>query len=55
MRQPAVFLFDEPLSNLEGTGMTVAAAMTPAELDKLYTAEVQLYRSIAKSINLQPQ
>ncbi len=40
---------------LEGTGGTVSAAMSPAELDRLYATEVERYRAMAKAINLAPQ
>jgi tripartite-type tricarboxylate transporter receptor subunit TctC len=40
---------------LEGTGGTMAAAMNRAELDRLYTAEIERYRAMARSINLTPQ
>jgi tripartite-type tricarboxylate transporter receptor subunit TctC len=39
----------------ESTGNEVAKPMTPAELDKLYTAEIARYQAIAKSVNVQPQ
>jgi len=39
----------------ESTGNEVGKAMTPAELDKLYAAEIARYQGIAKSLNLQPQ
>lgn len=40
---------------LEGTGSQVPKAMSVAELDKLYVSEVERYKAIFKSINLQPQ
>jgi hypothetical protein len=39
----------------ESTGNEVGKPMTPAELNKLYTAEIARYQGIAKSLNLQPQ
>lgn len=39
----------------EGSGNAVLAPRTPAELNTLYQAEIQRYRTIARSINLQPQ
>jgi len=40
---------------LEGSGNVVLAARSPAELAKIYQAEIERYRGIARSINLQPQ
>jgi len=40
---------------LEGSGNYVAAARSPAELATLYKQEIDRYRAIAKSINLQAQ
>ena len=40
---------------LEGSGNYVAAARSPAELANLYKEEIDRYRAIAKSINLQAQ
>ena len=40
---------------LEGSGNAVLAARTPAELSRIYNAEIERYRGIARSINLQPQ
>lgn len=40
---------------LEGTGSTIRPSLSLGELDKLYTAEVERYRQIAKGINLTPQ
>ncbi len=40
---------------LEGSGNAVLAARTPAELARIYNAEIERYRGIARSINLQPQ
>jgi tripartite-type tricarboxylate transporter receptor subunit TctC len=37
------------------TGNTVPGMVSQAELDKLYTSEVERYRALFKSINLQPQ
>ena len=39
----------------ESTGNEVAKPMAPADLDKLYTAEIARYQAIAKSVNVQPQ
>ena len=39
----------------ESTGNEVGKAMTLAELDKLYSAEIARYQGIAKALNLQPQ
>ena len=39
----------------EGSGNAVLAARTPAELSRIYNAEIERYRGIARSINLQPQ
>jgi tripartite-type tricarboxylate transporter receptor subunit TctC len=39
----------------EATGSTVPKPMSIAELDKLYTSEVDRYKAIFKSINLSPQ
>jgi tripartite-type tricarboxylate transporter receptor subunit TctC len=39
----------------ESTGNEVGKPMPPAELNKLYTAEIARYQGIAKSLNLQPQ
>jgi tripartite-type tricarboxylate transporter receptor subunit TctC len=40
---------------LEGSGNYVAAARSPAELATFYKQEIERYRAIAKSINLQAQ
>jgi tripartite-type tricarboxylate transporter receptor subunit TctC len=40
---------------LESTGGTVFKQITLAETEKLYTSEIERYRAIARSINLQPQ
>ncbi len=40
---------------LEGSGNVVLPARTPAELARIYQSEIERYRAIAKSINLQPQ
>lgn len=40
---------------LEGSGNVVLPPRTPAELAQVYQAEIERYRAIAKSINLQPQ
>jgi tripartite-type tricarboxylate transporter receptor subunit TctC len=40
---------------LEGTGNVVLAARSPAELARIYQGEIERYRAIAKSINLQAQ
>lgn len=40
---------------LEGSGNYVAAARSPAELATLYKQEIERYRAVAKSINLQAQ
>lgn len=40
---------------LEGTGGTVFKQLSLAETEKLYIAEIERYRAVAKSINLQPQ
>ncbi len=39
----------------EASGNVVLGARSPAELAKIYQAEIELYRGIARSINLQPQ
>lgn len=39
----------------ESTGNEVGAAMSPAELNRLYAAEIARYQGIARSLNLQPQ
>ena len=39
----------------EASGNVVISARSPAELAKIYQAEIELYRGIARSINLQPQ
>ena len=40
---------------LEGSGNVVLSSRTPAELARIYQSEIERYRAIAKSINLQPQ
>jgi len=40
---------------LEGSGNVVLAARSPAELARVYQTEIERYRAIARSINLQPQ
>jgi len=40
---------------LESTASTVAEPLKRAELDRLYTAEIERYRAMAKGINLTPQ
>ena len=40
---------------LEATGNVVLKPRTPAELTRIYNAEIERYRQIARSINLQPQ
>ncbi|WP_416545951.1 Bug family tripartite tricarboxylate transporter substrate binding protein [Limnohabitans sp. DCL3] len=40
---------------LEGSGNVVLASRSPAELARVYQGEIERYRAIAKSINLQPQ
>ncbi len=40
---------------LEGTGNVVSAPRSPAELASFYKAEIQRYRDVARSINLQAQ
>ncbi len=40
---------------LEGSGNVVLASRSPAELARVYQDEIERYRAIAKSINLQPQ
>ena len=40
---------------LEGSGNVVLASRSPAELARIYSAEIERYRGIARSINLQPQ
>ena len=40
---------------LEGSGNVVLHPRTPAELARIYQGEIERYRAIAKSINLQPQ
>lgn len=39
----------------ENTGNVVLPARSPADLAKIYSSEIERYRSIARSINLQPQ
>ncbi len=39
----------------EGSGNVVLASRTPTELARIYQGEIERYRAIAKSINLQPQ
>ena len=39
----------------EKVGNLVVPATTPADLDRIYQAEIARYQAIAKSINLQPQ
>lgn len=39
----------------EASGNVVISARSPAELAKIYQAEIEVYRGIARSINLQPQ
>jgi tripartite-type tricarboxylate transporter receptor subunit TctC len=40
---------------LEASGNVVLPARTPAELARIYQSEIERYRAIAKSINLQAQ
>jgi len=40
---------------LEGSGNVVLPSRTPAELARIYQGEIERYRAIARSINLQPQ
>jgi tripartite-type tricarboxylate transporter receptor subunit TctC len=40
---------------LEGSGNVVLPSRTPTELARVYQGEIERYRAIAKSINLQPQ
>lgn len=40
---------------LEASGNVVLASRSPAELARIYSAEIERYRGIARSINLQPQ
>jgi tripartite-type tricarboxylate transporter receptor subunit TctC len=40
---------------LEGSGNVILPSRTPAELARIYQGEIERYRAIAKSINLQPQ
>jgi tripartite-type tricarboxylate transporter receptor subunit TctC len=40
---------------LEGSGNVVLPARTPTELARIYQSEIERYRAIAKSINLQAQ
>jgi tripartite-type tricarboxylate transporter receptor subunit TctC len=40
---------------LESSGNVVLPTRTPTELARIYQGEIERYRSIAKSINLQPQ
>ena len=42
-------------SNFEKVGNLVVPPTSPAELDRIYQAEIARYQAIAKSINLQPQ
>ena len=39
----------------EGSGNVVLASRSPAELARIYQGEIERYRAIARSINLQPQ
>jgi tripartite-type tricarboxylate transporter receptor subunit TctC len=40
---------------LETSGNVVLPTRTPAELARIYQSEIERYRGIAKSINLQPE
>ena len=40
---------------LEGSGNVLLPSRSPAELARVYQGEIERYRAIAKSINLQPQ
>ena len=40
---------------LEGSGNVILPSRTPAELARIYKGEIERYRAIAKSINLEPQ
>jgi tripartite-type tricarboxylate transporter receptor subunit TctC len=40
---------------LESSGNVVLPSRTPAELARVYQGEIERYRGIARSINLQPQ
>ena len=40
---------------LEGSGNVVLPTRSPAELARIYQGEIERYRAIARSINLQPQ
>ncbi len=40
---------------LEGSGNVVLSPRSPAELARIYQGEIERYRAIARSINLQPQ
>ena len=42
-------------ANFEKVGNLVVPPTSPAELDRIYQAEIARYQAIAKSINLQPQ
>ena len=42
-------------NNLESTGSMVGQAMSLDELARMYSAEINRYQAVAKSINLQPQ
>ncbi|MFM8865484.1 MAG: hypothetical protein ACKOFG_11375 [Limnohabitans sp.] len=39
----------------EANGNVILPSRTPAELARVYQGEIERYRAIAKSINLQPQ
>ena len=39
----------------EANGNLILPSRTPAELARVYQGEIERYRAIAKSINLQPQ
>jgi len=39
----------------EANGNLILPSRTPAELARVYHGEIERYRAIAKSINLQPQ
>ena len=51
----AVLQNPEVRKGLESTGNTVAEPMNRAELAKMYDAEVERYRALAKAIDLKPQ
>lgn len=50
-----VLKLPEVKKGIEGTGGQTPRAMSQAETDRFYAAEIERYRAVAKSIKLQPQ